>query len=260
VNLADALNHYLSHNAARSNTYAPQDLYRFGRWVGWERSVAELTPSEVARYGEEMSTPGADFQVHLASVKEFLTFLKRNGMVDHSLAPHIRLSKGTKTALAKTQTEAEPIPMTARGHQVLSEELRVLKGQRGSVAETIRLAAADKDFSENAPLDAAREHQGKVEARIRELEELLRRAVISDGEMASKAGVARVGSTVVLQDLSGKELRYLLVDSSEADPVNGKISVVSPVGKAIVGHRPGDELEVSAPKGVLRYRVITVGK
>ena len=261
MKLTDALSDYLASHASGQKASANQDLYRFGRWTGWERSVAELTPSEVAKYGEEAALAGGDVQGHLASVKEFLGFLKREGLTTQSLASHIKVRRANKLAAGGARPGIEAISMTADGHHALSEELQMLKGERVNVAETIRAAAADKDFSENAPLDAAREQQGKMEARIRELEEMLRRAVVLGTAGEAKAGVARVGSTVVFQDIaSGKDGRYLLVDSSEADPASGKISVVSPVGKALVGSHPGDDVEVSAPKGVLRYRIVSVGQ
>jgi transcription elongation factor GreA len=141
---------------------------------------------------------------------------------------------------------------------MLREELEGLKGQRGEIVESIRLAAADKDFRENAPLDAARENQGKTEARIREIEEMLRRAEIMD-TTRDKSNCARVGATVVLQDLNtGKNVSYTLVDSTEADPTAGKISDVSPVGKAVMGRRKGEEVCVLAPKGERRYKVSSI--
>ena len=129
--------------------------------------------------------------------------------------------------------------MTIDGMNLLQGELSRLKGQRVEFIEAIKLAAADGDFKENAPLDAARENQGKAEARIHALEENLRHAVILDPKQGKGA---RVGNIVVLHDLgSGKKATYKLTDSAEADPSGGKISIVSPVGKAVVGCFAGDE-------------------
>ena len=260
MRLADALSHYFSTLAPDRSANANQDLLRFGRWYGWERSLVGLTPPEVAKYAEETLTGGGEAQGHLAAVKQFLVFLKRKGIVEFSLAPHVKLPRAGRASSASTQASSTAIPMTAAGHMTLHQEMEQLKGRRGHVAETIRLAAADKDFSENAPLDAAREVQGKMEARIRELEETMRRAVVMDGGKGAQTGEAHVGSAVVLHDLvSSKEVRFVLVDSSEADPSNGKISTASPVGKALVGRYAGDEVEVSVPKGLLRYRIDSVG-
>ena len=146
--------------------------------------------------------------------------------------------------------------MTADGIALLKDELDTLKNNRTGVIEAIRLAAADGDFKENAPLDAARENQGKAEARIRELEETLRRAVIIETKGAKGA---RVGNTIVLQDLeTNKNVEYKLTDTAEADPLGGKISIVSPVGEAIVGHSAGEEIAVQTPKGTRRYKISAV--
>lgn len=260
MRFADALSQYFSTLTPDRSANANQDLLRFGRWYGWERSLAGLAPPEVAKYAEETLAGGGEAQGHLATVKEFLVFLKRKGIVEHSLAPHVKLPRASKVSFASAQTNSRAIPMTAAGHLALHQEMEELKGRRGHVAETIRHAAADKDFSENAPLDAAREVQGKMETRIRELEETLRRAAVVDGAKTAHAGDVHVGSVVVLHDLaSSKQVRYLLVDSSEADPSNGKISTASPMGKALVGRYAGDEVEVTVPKGLLRYRIASVG-
>ncbi|MCH7608966.1 MAG: GreA/GreB family elongation factor, partial [Chloroflexi bacterium] len=124
--------------------------------------------------------------------------------------------------------------------------------------EAIRLAAMDKDFRENAPLDAARETHSYAESRIKELEETLRRAVVVTKQTSRERGVG-VGSRVTLYDLQNeRSVKYTLVDSSEADPAGGKISVVSPVGAAVLGAVVGDEVAVRAPKGERKYRVTAV--
>ena len=116
---------------------------------------------------------------------------------------------------------------------------------------------ADKDFRENAPLDAARDQQAHLEARIRVIEDQLRHAVIIDPE--TKRGRANVGSTVKVLNLSqDREQTFQLVSPSEVDPADGKISVESPVGSAVIDHVPGDEVEVQAPAGSVRLRVLEV--
>jgi transcription elongation factor GreA len=115
----------------------------------------------------------------------------------------------------------------------------------------------DKDFRENAPLDAARDEQAHLEARIREVEDRLHRAVIIDTD--AKAGRANVGSIVRVLNLeSESEQTFHLVSPSEVDPANGKISIESPVGSAVKNQAPGDEVTVKAPAGTVRLRVIEV--
>ena len=140
------------------------------------------------------------------------------------------------------------------------KELGLLRDQRVDIAKEISNAAADKDFRENAPLDAAREKQGFSEARIRELEDGLQRARVvsnkknkSGGKFANRIGL---GSQIKLVDKSNKEeLVYTIVNASEASPLDHKMSVQSPVGKAVVDKIVGDTVEVDTPRGNMSYLI-----
>ena len=256
MKLADALTTYLGAAASTVDSYAHQELHRFGRAVGLEKSVENLAPPEIADYAEGVVKAGGDVHGRLAPLKEFLNYLKKQGISSHSLAPHVKIPRATQRAIAASRQAQDAIPMTKEGIKLLKDEQDTLKGQRGDIIDSIRLAAADKDFRENAPLDAARETQGKAEARIRELEDTLRHAVIIDTKQGKGA---RVGNTVVLKDLtSGKNVTYKLTDTAEADPLSGKISIVSPVGGAVVGRPQGDEIAVQTPKGERRYQLASI--
>jgi transcription elongation factor GreA len=147
--------------------------------------------------------------------------------------------------------------VTLDGLAALERELEDLKGRRPEIAEQLRAAMADKDFRENAPLDAARDAQAHLEARIRAIEDQLRHAVIIDPDQ--KGGRANVGSTVRVMNLKvGREQTFHLVSPNEVDPSNGKISVESPVGQAVINHGVGDEVTVRAPSGELQLRVLEV--
>ena len=115
---------------------------------------------------------------------------------------------------------------------------------------------ADKDFRENAPLDAAKDQQGIVELRIRELEASINNAQILPEGSSSKVARSSVGAKVTLKDTnSGKTLAYTLVDVREADVSEGKISTTSPVGQALLDRSVGEEVTINVPKGTLRYLV-----
>ena len=261
MNVGDALTHYLSERATKLDSYAHQELHRFGRRIGLHRTVEGLAPPDVATYAEEVVSAGGDIHGRLSPVKDFLAYLKKHGHSAHSLSAHVKIPRASSRASASyfARQAFEEFEMTASGYQAIQDELAELKGQRGEVVEAIRIAAADKDFRENAPLDAAREDQGKAEARIRNLEETLRHAIVVDRSAQDGKMGAKVGATVVLHDLdSNKDVTYTLVDSTEADPSSGKISVFSPVGGAIVGKREGGEVDVQAPKGTRRYRISSV--
>jgi transcription elongation factor GreA len=146
--------------------------------------------------------------------------------------------------------------MTRHGYETLQEELRRLKSEdRLRAVEAIKVARAHGDLSENAEYDAAKDRQGHVEARIAQVEDKLARAEVVD---TSEVGVDRVrfGTKVVLEDLdSGSEVVYTLVGEEEADVENGYLSVTSPVGRALIGKQPDDEVVVNVPSGRRAYEV-----
>jgi transcription elongation factor GreA len=128
------------------------------------------------------------------------------------------------------------------------------KRSRGLMGE-IQRAAADKDFRENAPLHAAREERGHVEGRIKELEQTLKATTIIE-EKKAPTKKSSIGDSMVVCDLtSGEECRYMIVDPREVNIAKGKISIASPLGKALLGRSDGETVEISAPAGKLRYQI-----
>ena len=143
-----------------------------------------------------------------------------------------------------------PAPITKKGYEALKAELdRLKKVERPKIIEAIAEARAHGDLSENAEYHAAKERQGFIEARIKELESKLADArVIETTNRTSETVV--FGATVELVEMeSRKKKQYMLVGQDEADLKNGKISVQSPVGKALIGKRVGDQVEVTTPRG-----------
>ena len=258
MTLAEALEAFLAAASPKVSPYAHQELHRFSRAVGADRNIETLAPPDVAAYAESVVKAGGDIHGRLAPVKAFLVAAKKKGYSTHSLATHVKIPRATVKAVVAAALAREEIQMTQEGLTALQEEMASLKGGREDKVEAIRLAAMDKDFRENAPLDAARETHSYAESRIKELEETLRRAVVVTKDAGKKRGVG-VGSRITLRDLENdKSVKYTLVDSAEADPAGGKISVVSPVGAAVVGAVVGDEVAVRAPKGERKYRVTAV--
>lgn len=149
-----------------------------------------------------------------------------------------------------------PTPITKKGYEALKAELdRLRKEERPKVIEAIAEARSHGDLSENAEYEAAKERQGFIEARINELERKLAEArIIETANLSSETVV--FGATVVLLDVQTNQQRqYTLVGQDEADLKNGKISVQSPVGKALIGRRVGDQVEVTAPAKVVKYEI-----
>ena len=151
------------------------------------------------------------------------------------------------------------VPMTRRGHELLQEELKKLKSEdRPAVVKAIAEARAHGDLKENAEYHAAKEKQGLCEARIAEIEDKLSRVEVIDPTTLSGDKV-KFGAIVELEDMdNGKVVTYRLVGPDESDIKEGKISITSPVARALVGREVGDEVHVQAPGGVRNYEVSDV--
>ena len=152
------------------------------------------------------------------------------------------------------------IPLTVRGAELLREELHRLKTiERPAVITAIAEARSQGDLSENAEYDAARERQGFLEGRIAEIESKLSNAQIIDPKTLDAGGRVVFGATVVLKDLdSDAQVTYQIVGEDEADIKAGRISVSSPIARALIGKHEGDDIEVQAPGGIRSYEVIEV--
>ncbi len=149
--------------------------------------------------------------------------------------------------------------LTVAGLKELEEELEQYKTvKRREVAQRIKQAIEFGDISENSEYEDAKNEQAFIEGKILSLEKMLRNAKIIDSENLSTDEVF-LGSTVILKDLEfGDEVQYTIVGSMEADPDKNKISNESPVGKAILGQRKGNTVEVVVPAGILKYQIVDI--
>ncbi len=152
------------------------------------------------------------------------------------------------------------VPITVRGAQLLKDELQRLKHtERPAVINAIAEARAQGDLSENAEYDAAKERQSFIEGRIAELEGKLSAAQIIDPTVLDAEGRVVFASTVTLEDLdSGDKVTYQIVGDDEADLKQMKISISSPIARALIGKYAGDTVEVQTPGGVREYEVLEV--
>jgi transcription elongation factor GreA len=149
--------------------------------------------------------------------------------------------------------------LTSEGYEKLKQEIEELStNRRREVAERIRIAREFGDIAENAEYDDAKNEQMLLEHRIATLEERLRDArVISKKDVAKD--VVSVGSTVKLRDVDAKQtVEYRIVGSAEADPAENKLSNESPVGKAIIGKKKGETVEVAAPRGKMKFKILEI--
>ena len=149
---------------------------------------------------------------------------------------------------------AEKMPMLAEGYAMLVESLSRLKVERPQIIDAIEEARAHGDLSENAEYHAAKERQGQVEATISDIEDKLSRATVIDPLSLSGDKIV-FGATVTLKDEHEKPIRYQIVGQPEADAKTGKISYNSPLGRALIGRKVDDEIEVTVPSGDRYYQV-----
>lgn len=158
--------------------------------------------------------------------------------------------RGRRQGLHSNNMSNGTLPITREGHEKLVAELHLYKTvERPAIIQAIQEARAQGDLSENAEYDAAKEKQGKIEDRIRELEDKIARAHIIEID-ASKSDTVVFGAVVVAVDQAlGRELEYQLVGPDDVDILRNRISIHSPIGKALMGKRVGDSVEVTTPRG-----------
>jgi transcription elongation factor GreA len=145
--------------------------------------------------------------------------------------------------------------LTPEGLQSLKDELKELTTvKRADVARRLKEAKAEGDLSENAMFDAAVDEQSFIEGRIAEIEHIIKHASVI---AVKKRDKVTLGATVHLELETGQQ-KYVIVGSTEANPAEGRISDVSPIGKALMGRKPGDEVEIEVPSGILTYKILKV--
>ena len=212
-------------------------------------------------YSVNASTETLSGSDRIKAVRDFLQYSKKNGFIATNLAFHVKLRRTPRQSRAQaarpSANKDEVVQLTAEGHAELLTRVEYLKDELSRNSVEIARAAADKDVRENAPLEAAREYQGQLSSRLLMSEDTLAKAQVIDKNAGGKE--VRHGSALKLQDIaSGEVLEWTLVDPREADSLAKKISTSSPVGEAVLGGKMGDEVEVAAPKGTVRYKILHV--
>ncbi len=151
--------------------------------------------------------------------------------------------------------------LTREGHEKLLEQLdSLMKVKRRELSKAIQEARAHGDISENAEYDAAKDAQALNEKRIADMQAVMSRARILDDQDIRTDEVA-IGATVELKDLNtGREFRYTLLSEAEADFEQGKISITSPVGDGLLGHKEDETIEINVPAGVLKYKILKISR
>ena len=259
LSLNKAFQTYVRQMPQETKKAAQPEIAKFVRWLGGERLISSIVPSEIGEYNEIFGAKTAtrDATERLSAVKLFLTFLKKKEHIDINLAQHLRLRKSRVTAskLLASPNQTRSIRLTQSGYNEMKKQLTQLQSERVRIVEDIQRAAADGDVRENAPLEAAREAQGMAVGKIQEIEATLKVAVIIDAKNEDRDRV-HIGSKFEITDTtSSKVFKYQLVEPNEANPLASKISILSPVGSAILGKNLGAEIKVKTPRGEQVYKI-----
>ena len=259
LSLNKAFQTYVRQMPQETKKAAQPEIAKFVRWLGGDRLISSIVPSEIGEYNEIFGAKTAtrDATERLSAVKLFLTFLKKKEHIDINLAQHLRLRKSRVTAskLSASPNQTRSIRLTQSGYNEMKKQLSQLQNERVRIVEDIQRAAADGDVRENAPLEAAREAQGMAVGKIQEIEATLKVAVIIDAKNEDRDQV-HIGSKFELTDTTSTKIyKYQLVEPNEANPLASKISILSPVGSAILGHKLGDEIKVKTPRGEQVYKI-----
>ena len=263
LNLGEASSDFLSGLPPEEKKASQQEISKFARWFGRERPLSGLIPAEIESYAEQLSTSDKDYLKNFDSIKAFLVYAKKKGWTKTNMSIHLKIKvkagKGrTKKGSANGKAAPEAVSLTREGHAKLKAELTALHGERHLVIDEIHKAAADKDFRENTPFHAAREKKGHIDGKIMELEGIMKSAVIIDENQVFSLRVG-IGDKVIICEVGSEaEVCYTLVSPREVDVKSGKISNASPMGQAIIGREQGATVEIDAPVGRLRYRIIRI--
>jgi transcription elongation factor GreA len=258
LSLNEAFQTYVRQMPQDTKKSAQPEIAKFVRWIGATRLIDTIIPSEIGEYNEIFGAKTAtrDATERLSAVKLFLTFLKKKDHIEVNLAQHLRLRKSRSSSkIIARPTPTRSVRLTQSGYNEMTKQLASLQKERIKIVADIQRAAADGDVRENAPLEAAREAQGMAMGKIQEIEATLKVAVIIDAKGQDSSRV-HIGSKVELTETTAdKTVKYQLVEPNEANPLASKISIVSPVGSAILGHRLGDEVKVKTPRGQQTYKI-----
>lgn len=255
LSLEDLALRFLTSLPTEERSERQQEVNRFVLWYGKERSISHITPTEVETYAQWTAASTGDLNRKLEPVRALFQYAKKERLLKSSLAPHLRI-KQAHTKGPTRRKLPQQTTLTANDHAQLKSQFAALEEERVRVAEEMRVAAADKDFRENAPLHAARERAAHIEARMNDIQASLATGVVVDSGQQPETLAAKLGSKVVLMEMAtGEKRTYTLATKNEANPANGKISIVSPLGKAVLNQHEGDVVKVVAPAGEILYKI-----
>lgn len=253
---------------------AREAVTRFLWHFGPSTLISELSPKTMEGFQETIGANTMDLAARLQPVKEFLrycwkqeytvTFDAEGNATAQNLGNYLRVKRPTSVVRDDSRfqhEQAQTFEMTAEGLELLREELGQLNAEMPEAVQAVAAAREDKDIRENAPLEAAREHQERLRSRIDELEYQIAHAVVRE-ERAT--GMAKLGSRVEVVEVDdhgghlGEPREYTLVGTTEANTAARRISVESPLGRGLLDQPADRQIEIQAPSGRKRFRLLAV--
>jgi transcription elongation factor GreA len=256
------MSEYVTGVAAEHRPAVARELQRFGRWFGADRPVRTVTRLDLERYQAQQEDNGSGNSTRLEPLKDFFTFARKRKLLDEAVATALRIKRRTSTATLTRgdgdRADEPTVQLTRAGLEQLQSQLERLDNvERPAAERELQLAAADKDFRENAPYDAAKQHLAEIHRKMNEI-----KTTIAAGQVVETTNAMRVGigATVVVADLEedDEEITYTLVGPGEIDARQGKISIQSPVGRALDLRVIGETVEVDVPAGMVRYKILRI--
>ena len=245
-------------------------LRKFVTWCGVSTSAESVLPFKVEEFLQGQMNTSISPRTYIQVLRAFFQFAHQQEAIGSDPMKTVRLPRGAGGAVKKGITptaaprsshprESDAVYVSRAQHESMQAEIERLRTEeRDKVSRLLHDAIKDGDISENAGYDDAKMRQGLLEARIRELESKLRNVLLIEDQDRS-SGAIGVGSHVRLEEVSsGESIDYQVVGPDEANPRGGKISHRSPVGLAIIGMVPGNEVVVTTPGGAVRYKVVSV--
>ena len=265
LTLSQAIALFLQHNGSK-HIRMQQELNKLTRWFQGNKLLTSITPAEIEAYAERLPPGAFQNEEHIKPLRAFFLFAKKEGLISQNFSSHLRprrlgLQASKLTGKVSSRWE-DTVQLTKEGYKEIENQLTSLREQLPLASREIERAAADGDVRENAPLEAAKVHQGQLMDRIQVLEETMSKAVILDGRVlnSSEKVFVQQGSTVTVEEMaSSSEFTWVLVDPREANLSENKLSISSPVGQAILGTSLGQEVEVLAPSRKVGYRILKIG-
>lgn len=263
ITLGEALTEYINSLKPELRVTHATYVRKYVEHAGDQTTVGSLSSSRIESYAEaqiKASDPAAAERV--AALKQWFLFLKKRNYATQNYGIHIRVRKtGSRHSGDSNRTivdENNTVEMTREGYEAMSRELEELNARTPELVRAITHAREDKDFRENAPLEAAREALAFNEQRRKAIETTLKRALIVEHVSHDRSAV---GSVVTVTRLdTGKKDTYRLVGAREANAAEKKISVESPVGKVLLGRCVGDDVSVNVPSGIIQYRIEAIAR